>query len=1493
MDACQRVMTPDKQSKLLKPKPKLKSKSNSNSKQKPKPKPNQLPTRNKISNVNRGRVEDQNGPTELAMKAQGESLIANSIGEKRFQQNDQLPSCSKLSNAANLDADNIKYWHYKQTGIKSRPIKLIKHPIEHIERKIILSYFLAFIFKLIAILTGPLIVLSVYFILVPWIVSRRLVWFLCNLSFLFDARIQTSPLASNISDEVENKTHKPEDNNTSDALDNDCDDDDNDDDYDDSNTSAINIETSRNDDVGTQSSKNWRQIFWSYCPLNCYETYWLKENQVNNIVLELESDNYPKGFSVDKLRLLIRRRILDKAKFRKFGARIVARGIPLYKSFYWNYLGFRGENDNIKSDESNPNIYNNNNNNNPNGNGNGNSNDNITSGNDNGIVDCLGSASSLQATCSTLGPSKSSSVASIDGKVKVSLASAEHEPSGSNNSTTSESETINCNPKQLNLADHIYTDKDFEIRGSVEFSIKRHVYWLSSQPLDMSRPLWEIRVVDLRPASGERKRQIYLLVRCHQSLADGKSLISILKCNLTRLEPTNSTRDRNDDSEPDSKRDSDDDNDEKLKLLEEQKLMPIGEKRSFVERVSSAASFRSAVFVGPLTILLWFIWSFTRRKNNHLNRCKESPPTSPSDIERDSIEKSPLRYDNRAKKNCATPLHEHRRFHWSSYNLTRFHQIKQMTRSTVSDIILCALSGALRDYLRKFNCINNPPNLNISLAVDMRQPKSKPTLGSKRPSDGPQVDLTIINVPLPSAVEGTVPRLWEIRNTMDELRHSADPWVMVGLQQILFTLLPKSWYQMTVNWLTLRNSSIFVSNIRGPRNVVESWCVNLFQRAILEAQQPPTIYKPSDEIGENDANSANQQHCEHSLAQPDPKKARLCGKLAKLRSQIAKQNKSQRCEFLDQIGSIKAIYYCMQPPTSNIPVSFNCITYHNRLFVTSLSHSLLVEDSKLLINLFFGQLDRMANSIAKRRSLVAIVRHPPKVSIDNAPLDVDQCLPTQSGHALIDTDPADGVASESQQAGSQPKSEQLEGQDPIERRPQNDGPKPMDPVNRFIQSRGQHKDDLEANIGVDGRTSKCNSCQQFACICRRRKSLFSADNSTRQGLVNSLVTFWLPNQLGRPRGSGSNMSSSLNCNRQQAASPDLEGAQGEQDFEEVDGVDGVDTLAAGKSHRLQLECLCGQLLLEELDHEPRDMRSIAHSSDSAAAAFRSRSIDDNRVANNNTSAAQPMVQRQHSNATSMARFNCPKCRSLVANERSPTVSLNASGSDISNKSQQQLQQTTRSSVDSRYQRMFMSGRQRNAAFLASRTNASSLDISPGTIIQLTVPHSSKAIDGSYIESSLDVKAHSRSESDLIPANRVSATRIDGSQRDVDESMKSNQRDHSWFNLGRKAKARQHRISSIKGGVSHGSSTNSQLSNAARSHQEISIQHPKRSQINPAARRQSLAAITGLSSTQGSIVIKDEVSILLLCTATLSNNRVNLTHTIRILTYFRTHVHKIR
>lgn len=160
-----------------------------------------------------------------------------------------------------------------------------------------------------------------------------------------------------------------------------------------------------------------------------------------------------------------------------------------------------------------------------------------------------------------------------------------------------------------------------------------------------------------------------------------------------------------------------------------------------------------ALVVGPLTFLVsWMM--LTKRDCNYLKRSSRA-------------------------------ITRKRVIAWTgSIRISQVHRIKQITRSTFNDVLMTAMSGSLRNFFKRRGILN-PPDIKVCLAVDLRY---EPATGDPAPDLGTQLSTALVR--LPTNTEGAIPRLWEVRQVMEELKNSPDPVVMYGAAQLLLTLLP-------------------------------------------------------------------------------------------------------------------------------------------------------------------------------------------------------------------------------------------------------------------------------------------------------------------------------------------------------------------------------------------------------------------------------------------------------------------------------------------------------------------------------------------------------------------------------------------------------------------------------------------------------------------------------------------------------------------------------
>ncbi|GFV57092.1 DUF1298 domain-containing protein [Trichonephila clavipes] len=101
--------------------------------------------------------------------------------------------------------------------------------------------------------------------------------------------------------------------------------------------------------------------------------------------------------------------------------------------------------------------------------------------------------------------------------------------------------------------------------------------------------------------------------------------------------------------------------------------------------------------------------------------------------------------------------------------------------------------------------------LKLSIPVDLRHDEGNtPFMGCR---------FSQVCVRLPSNTEGAVPRLWEVRRRMEELKTSPDTLVMYGAVYCLLPILPEAIAQWILNTV-IRKATVVLANVPGPEDLL-------------------------------------------------------------------------------------------------------------------------------------------------------------------------------------------------------------------------------------------------------------------------------------------------------------------------------------------------------------------------------------------------------------------------------------------------------------------------------------------------------------------------------------------------------------------------------------------------------------------------------------------------------------------------------------------------
>ncbi len=131
---------------------------------------------------------------------------------------------------------------------------------------------------------------------------------------------------------------------------------------------------------------------------------------------------------------------------------------------------------------------------------------------------------------------------------------------------------------------------------------------------------------------------------------------------------------------------------------------------------------------------------------------------------------------------------------------------KAITRTTLNDVLVATVTGAMRRYLKTRNVAVNELDLRVTIPVNIRKAGTEFELGNK---------FSLVFLPLPVYLKDPILRLKEVKRRMDRLKKSADPYINFGLVGAIGYLPPglaKKAAQLFGN-----KASGVMTNVPGPR----------------------------------------------------------------------------------------------------------------------------------------------------------------------------------------------------------------------------------------------------------------------------------------------------------------------------------------------------------------------------------------------------------------------------------------------------------------------------------------------------------------------------------------------------------------------------------------------------------------------------------------------------------------------------------------------------
>ncbi len=132
--------------------------------------------------------------------------------------------------------------------------------------------------------------------------------------------------------------------------------------------------------------------------------------------------------------------------------------------------------------------------------------------------------------------------------------------------------------------------------------------------------------------------------------------------------------------------------------------------------------------------------------------------------------------------------------------------IGQRIGGKVNDVLLAAVSGALRRYLLSHHQPVDDVEIRALIPVNLRPPEEAYKLGNH---------FGLVFLSLPVGIEDPRERLLEVKRHMDGIKHSAEAPVTLGILQVI-GLAPKQVQDQVVNLMSAKATAV-MTNVPGPR----------------------------------------------------------------------------------------------------------------------------------------------------------------------------------------------------------------------------------------------------------------------------------------------------------------------------------------------------------------------------------------------------------------------------------------------------------------------------------------------------------------------------------------------------------------------------------------------------------------------------------------------------------------------------------------------------
>lgn len=156
------------------------------------------------------------------------------------------------------------------------------------------------------------------------------------------------------------------------------------------------------------------------------------------------------------------------------------------------------------------------------------------------------------------------------------------------------------------------------------------------------------------------------------------------------------------------------------------------------------------------------------------------------------------------------PLSATKRVTWSrAFSVADMKRIGKATGATINDVLMSAVSGALRRYLAQHGAVAADLNVRAVIPVNLRRLEDAHQLGN-------QFGLVFLSLPL--GMEETLERVFEVRRRMDALKRSPEAYVVFQLLRTIGAG-PRPIFELVLDMFSKKGTAV-VTNVIGPREPI-------------------------------------------------------------------------------------------------------------------------------------------------------------------------------------------------------------------------------------------------------------------------------------------------------------------------------------------------------------------------------------------------------------------------------------------------------------------------------------------------------------------------------------------------------------------------------------------------------------------------------------------------------------------------------------------------